>query len=90
MTVKNFNLGKTGLGVRWLMTIAFFVIFDPIWTHILAPTDPNMRFLKHNFNFQSLRKTEAIYIIINYVTSGLTNELKQFFTIFDPKWLAKI
>ena len=42
------------------MKIAFFAIFDPTWTHILTPTDPNMRLLKHNFNFQSLRKTEAM------------------------------
>ena len=46
------------------MKIAFFAIFDPTWSHILAPTDPNMEFLKQNFNFQSLRKTEAILLPI--------------------------
>ena len=39
--------------------------------HILAPTGPNMGFLKQNFNFQSLRKTEAIFT--NYVILKLTN-----------------
>ena len=33
------------------MKIAFFAIFDPSWTHILAPIDPDMGFLKQNFNF---------------------------------------
>ena len=44
------------------MKIAFFVIFDPTWTQILAPKDRNMEFLKQNFNSQSLRKTEAILL----------------------------
>ena len=61
MAVKNFFFGE-----NWVrnevagMKIASFVIFDATWTHILAPKDPNMKFLKQNFNFQSLRKTEAI------------------------------
>ena len=42
------------------MKTAFFAIFDPILTHILDPTGPNIGFLKQNFNFESLRKTEAI------------------------------
>ena len=56
------------------MKIAFFVIFDPTWTQILAPKDRNMEFLKQNFNSQSLRKTS--YIITKYVTYRLTNERK--------------
>ena len=46
------------------MKIAFFAILAPTWTHILAPTGSNMGFLKQNFNFQSLRKTEAILLPI--------------------------
>ena len=44
------------------MKIAFFAVFDPTWTHILAPKGPNMEFLKKNFNFQSLRKTEVMLL----------------------------
>ena len=46
------------------MKIAFFAIFDPTWNHTLALKGPNMEFLKQNFNFQSLRKTEAILLPI--------------------------
>ena len=55
------------------MKIAIFPIFDPTWTHILALTSPNIGFLKQNFNFQSLRKTEAIFLQI-----GLTNLSENF------------
>ena len=44
------------------MKIAFFAVFDPTWTHIFAPKGPNMEFLKKNFNFQSLRKTEVMLL----------------------------
>ena len=58
MVVKNVVFRKNWVESEVAsMKKAFFVIFDPIWTHILAPTDPNMGFLKQNFNFQSLRKT---------------------------------
>ena len=43
------------------MKMFFFAIFDPTWTHILAPKGSNLEFLKQNFNFQSLRKKEALY-----------------------------
>ena len=58
MAVKNFDIRKNWVGSEMAsMKIAFFAMFDPIWTHILAPTGPDMGFLKNNFNFQSLRKT---------------------------------
>ena len=58
MAVENFNFRKNWVGIEVAsMKIAFFAIFGPNWTHILAPTGPNMGFLKHNFNFQALRKT---------------------------------
>ena len=65
MAVKNFDFRKNRVGSEVAsMEIAFFAIFDPIWAHILASTDPNLGFLKHNFNFQSLRKTESILLPI--------------------------
>ena len=44
------------------MKITFFAIFDPTWTYILASKDSNIEFLKQYFNFQSIRKTEAIFL----------------------------
>ena len=65
MAVKNFVFRKNWVGSEVAsMKIAIFPIFDSTWTHILAPTDPNIGFLKQNFNFQSLRKTEAILLPI--------------------------
>ena len=67
MAVKNFIFRKNWAGSEVaIMKIAFFAIFEPTWTHILAPTGPHMGFL----NFQFLRKAEAILL---HVTSGLTN-----------------
>ena len=59
--MKNFvfkeNLvGNEVAGIK----IAFLAIFDQSWSKILAPKGSNMEFLKQNFNFQSIRKTEAI------------------------------
>ena len=63
MTVKNFVFRKNYVGSEVAgMNIAFFIIFDPTWSHILAPTGSNMGYLEVNFNFQSLRKTEAILL----------------------------
>ena len=51
MAVKNFvfreNCGGSKLAV---MKTTFFAIFDPTWTHILAPKDPNKEFLKEHFS----------------------------------------
>ena len=44
------------------MEMAFVAIFDRTWTHTFVPKDPNMELLKQNFNFQSIRKTEAILL----------------------------
>ena len=54
------------------MKIAFFAIFDPTWTHILAPKGLNMEFFRQNFNFQSLRKTEAILLPSMWLKDWLT------------------
>ena len=65
MAVKNFDFKKNWVGSEVAsMKIAFFAIFDSTWGHILAPTNPNMGFLKQNFYFQFLRKTEAILLPI--------------------------
>ena len=59
MAVKNFILRKNWVGseVASIKT-AFFANFDPTWTHILA------QIYKQNFNFQYLRKAEAILLPI--------------------------
>ena len=58
MAVKNFDFRKNWVGSEVAsMKKTFFAIFGPMETHILAPTGLNMRFLKQNFSFQSLRKT---------------------------------
>ena len=45
MAVKNFNFRKNWVGSEVAsMKKAIFAIFGPIWTHILAPTGPNMGF----------------------------------------------
>ena len=64
MVVNNFIFRKNWVGREVAsMKIPLFAIFDPTWTHILAPTGPNnIGFLKQNLNFQSLRKTEAILL----------------------------
>ena len=65
MAVKNFVFRKNRIRSEVAsMKIALFPIFDPIWSHIFAPTDLNMKFLKQNFTFQSLRKTGAILLPI--------------------------
>ena len=58
---------------NWLGN-SLFAIFDPTWTHILAPKGINMEFIKQNFNFQSLRKTEAISLPSMWLTN-LSNNL---------------
>ena len=63
MALKNFSFRKNWVGIEVaVMKIAFFDIFDPTWTHILAPKGQNIEFLKQNFNFQFLRKTEVILL----------------------------
>ena len=74
MAVKNFVFRKNWVGSEVAsMKIAFFPSFDP--TNLdphFGTNRPNMGFLKQNFNFQPLRKTEA-NIITSYVTLALTN-----------------
>ena len=60
MALKNFAFKENWVGSEVAgMKIAFFAIFDPTRTTILALKDPKMDFLLHNSNFQSLWKTEA-------------------------------
>ena len=60
MALKNFIFRENWVGGEVTgMKIAFFAIFDLTWTHTLVPKGLNMEFLQRNFNFQSLRKTEA-------------------------------
>ena len=62
MVVQKFVSKENWVGSRVVpgMKTIFFAIFDPIWTHILAPQDSNKEFFKQNFSFQSIRKTERV------------------------------
>ena len=46
MAVKNFVFTQKQVG----RNVTFFVIFDPTWTHILAPKGPNKELLKQHFS----------------------------------------
>ena len=63
MAVKNFVFGENWLGSKVSgMKTTIFPIFDPTWTHILAPECPNKEFLKQHFS------QDRNHIIINFVT----------------------
>ena len=60
--MKNFVFRENWIGNDVAdIKIVFLAIFDQSWTNILAPKGSNMEFLKQSFNFQSIRKTEAIF-----------------------------
>ena len=48
MAVKKFVFKENWVGSKVAST--FFVIFEPIWTHILVPKGPNKEFLKQHFS----------------------------------------
>ena len=51
MAVKNFVFRDNWVGSKVAgIKTTFFAIFDPTWTHSLAPKDPNKEFLKELFN----------------------------------------
>ena len=51
MAVKNFIFKENWVDSKVAGTKAtFFAIFDPTWTHILAPKGPNKEFLKQHFS----------------------------------------
>ena len=65
MAIKKIAFSKNCVGSEMAgIKTVFLSIFKPTWTHILAPKGLNMEFLKQNFNFQSMRKTEAILLPI--------------------------
>ena len=66
MVVQKFVFRENWVGSKVVagMKTTFFAIFDPIWTHILAPKDPNKEFFKQNFSFQSIIKMEVILLSI--------------------------
>ena len=66
MLIQKFAFRENSIGSKVAagMKTTFFAIFDPIWTHILAPKDPNKEFFKQNFSFQSIRKTEVLLLSI--------------------------
>ena len=53
MAIKNFVFSKNCVSSKVAgMKTTFLVLFDPTWTHILAPNGPNKEFLKEHFNQQ--------------------------------------
>ena len=66
MVVQKFAFRENSISSKVVagMKTTFFAIFDQIWTHILAPKDPNKGFFKQNFSFQSIRKTEVLLLSI--------------------------
>ena len=66
MVVQKFAFRENSVGRKVVagMKTIFFGIFDPIWTYILAPNDPNKELFTQNFSFQSIRKTDVILLSI--------------------------
>ena len=66
MVVQKFVFRKNWVGSKVVagMKTIFFVIFDPIWTHILVPKNTNTLFFKQSFSFKSRRKTEVILLSV--------------------------
>ena len=66
LVVQKFVFRENWVGSKVVagMKTIFFAIFDPIWTHIFAPKDPNKEFFKQNFSFQSIRKMEVTLLSI--------------------------
>ena len=51
MAVKKFVFRENWVGGKMVdMKTAFVSIFDPTWTHILAPKGPNKEFIKEHFS----------------------------------------
>ena len=50
MAVKNFVFRQNWVGRKVAGMKKPFVIFDPTWSHILAPKDPNKEFFKQHFS----------------------------------------
>ena len=91
MAVKNFVFKKNWVESEVPSTkIAFFDIFEPTWTNNKAPAGPNMGLLKQNFNFQSLRKTKAILLLIMWLEHWLTRAKTYFWPNMAHKNLVLI
>ena len=54
MVVQKFVFRENWVGSKVVAgtKTTFFAIFDPIWTHIMAPKDQIKEFFKQNFSFQ--------------------------------------
>ena len=53
MVVQKFVFSENWFGNKVVagMKTIFFAIFDPMWSHILAPIDPAKEFFKQNLGF---------------------------------------
>ena len=63
MALKNFSFRENWVGIEVAgMKIAFLPFLTQHGPTFWLPKGQNMEFLKQNFNFQSLRKTEVILL----------------------------
>ena len=63
MALKNFSFRENWVGTEVAgMKIAFLLFLTQHGSTFRLPKGQNMEFLKENFNFQSLRKTEIILL----------------------------
>ena len=68
MALKNFSFRENWVGSEVpVMKITFLPFLTKHWPTFWAQTGQNMELFKQDFNFQSLRKTEVIFIT-KYVT----------------------
>ena len=64
INLKNFSFRKKRYASEMAsMKITFFDIFDPNWTQMVAPKDPNME-LNRILIFPAMKKTETILLPI--------------------------
>ena len=72
MAVKNFVFRENQVGNKVAgMKTKSFPIFDPAWTHILTPKDPNKEFLKQYFTYERHK------LYYDQFCDSQTNQLKK-------------
>ena len=89
MALKNFSFRENWVGIEVAgMKIAFLLFLTKHGPTFWPPKYQNMGFLKQNFNFQSLRKTEVILLPSMWLKDWLTKvKISKIVTFcyFSPK-----
>ena len=63
MAVKNFVSRENWVGSKVAgMKTTFFTIFDPTFTHSLAPEGPNKEFLKEHFSQEKQKLLSILWL----------------------------